>query len=80
VSPTLVPRPAGFIYYESTPFESLPATYRCPQCNAPKRRFNKFNAATGGGEGGSLVDIPTLATVIGGLAGVGVLLYLGLNL
>jgi hypothetical protein len=73
-------RTAGFIYYEATPFEELPSTYRCPQCNAPKRRFTKFDAVSGKGTGGSLVDLPTLVTVVGGLLGVGVLLYLGLTL
>lgn len=29
----------GYIYDGSTPFEKLPANYRCPVCNAPKRRF-----------------------------------------
>lgn len=35
------------IYCDETPFEQLPSDYRCPQCNAPKRRFSKFNVETG---------------------------------
>lgn len=30
--------PGGYIYDGSTPFEKLPSSYRCPVCNAPKRR------------------------------------------
>lgn len=69
----------GYIYCDETPFNQLPADYRCPQCNAPKRRFLKFDADTGKTEG-SGVDFGTLATVIGGLVGVGILGYLGLSL
>jgi rubredoxin len=69
----------GYIYCDETPFDQLPSDYRCPQCNAPKRRFLKFDADTGKTEG-SGVDIGTLATVIGGLVGVAVLGYLGLSL
>ncbi len=69
----------GYIYCDETPFAQLPGDYRCPQCNAPKRRFLKFDAETGKTEG-SGVDFGTLATVIGGLAGVALLGYLGLSL
>lgn len=69
----------GYIYCDETPFNQLPADYRCPQCNAPKRRFVKFDADTGKTEGAG-PDIGTLATVIGGLVGVAVLGYLGLSL
>lgn len=37
----------GWIYCETTPFEETPQDYRCIQCNAPKRRFVKYDAATG---------------------------------
>ncbi|KAI8109368.1 hypothetical protein M9434_000652 [Picochlorum sp. BPE23] len=69
----------GYIYCDETPFNELPGDYRCPQCNAPKRRFVKFNADTGKTEGAGL-DVGTLATVIGGLVGVAILGYLGLSL
>ena len=69
----------GYIYCDETPFAQLPGDYRCPQCNAPKRRFLKFDAETGKTEGSS-VDVATLATVIVGLAGVALLGYLGLSL
>lgn len=37
----------GWIYCESTPFEETPQNYRCPQCNAPKRRFVTYDADSG---------------------------------
>lgn len=37
----------GWIYCETTPFEDTPSDYRCPQCNAPKRRFVGYDAETG---------------------------------
>ena len=62
----------------------MPSDYKCPQCNAPKRRFVKFDPLTGKIAGGGGVfaqlDAGTTATVIGGLIGVGVLAYLGLSL
>lgn len=69
----------GYIYCDETPFAQLAADYRCPQCNAPKRRFAKYDPNTGKMDGGDQ-DLGTIATVIGGLIGVGVLGYLGLNL
>lgn len=37
----------GYIYDGSTPFEKLPGNYKCPVCNAPKRRFKAANARGG---------------------------------
>jgi rubredoxin len=70
----------GYIYCDETPFDELPSDYRCPQCNAPKRRFSKFNVETGKITGGDATDIGTIATVVGGLVGVAILGYLGLQL
>ena len=70
----------GYIYCDETPFAQLPTDYRCPQCNAPKRRFSAFDPSTGKMSGGGGADIGTIATVVGGLVGVAVLGYLGLNL
>jgi hypothetical protein len=36
-----------WVYCETLPFEETAADYRCPQCNAPKRRFVGYNAETG---------------------------------
>lgn len=36
----------GYIYDGSEgPFEKLPSSYRCPVCNAPKRRFQPYTGA-----------------------------------
>ncbi|KAI8464546.1 MAG: hypothetical protein J3K34DRAFT_380314 [Monoraphidium minutum] len=69
----------GYIYCESTPFEDQPEDYRCEQCNAPKRRFVKYDVETGKKQGVAEGTTGTIATVIGGLAGLGVMLYIGLN-
>ncbi|CAD6246795.1 unnamed protein product [Miscanthus lutarioriparius] len=37
----------GFIYFLPKPFEEQPDEYGCPQCNAPKKRFARYDAATG---------------------------------
>jgi len=66
----------GWIYCETTPFEDTPAGYRCPQCNAPKRRFVGYNPDTGKKSGMAEGTVGTIATVIGGLLGIGILTYL----
>ena len=43
----VLPPPLLQIYCEELPFNELGSDYRCPQCNAPTRRFAKFNAETG---------------------------------
>merc|ERR1712216_853728 len=37
----------GFIYYLPTPFAEQPASYICPQCQAPKSRFLRYDPETG---------------------------------
>jgi rubredoxin len=37
----------GYIYDESTAWEKLPSSYKCPVCSSPKRRFKPYN---GGGK------------------------------
>ncbi len=37
----------GYIYDESTAWDKLPNTYKCPVCSSPKRRFKPYN---GGGK------------------------------
>lgn len=32
----------GYIYDDSTPFDKLPSSYKCPVCSAPKRRFKVY--------------------------------------
>ena len=73
----VIPRPSEPLPAPSSP-PPPPFTPRA-QCQAPKRRFNKFNVSTGVQEGGS-VDVATVATVVGGLVGVAVLAFIGLSL
>ena len=54
--------------------------YRCPQCNAPKKRFAKYDAETGKKIGGTSMDLATALTVTVGLAGVAALAVLGFSL
>ncbi|KAL3134126.1 hypothetical protein ABBQ32_008546 [Trebouxia sp. C0010 RCD-2024] len=70
----------GYIYANKVPFEDLGVSYVCPQCNAPKKRFAKYDPDTGKIKGTKPIQIGTYATVIGGLIGVGALAYLGLKL
>ncbi|KAG2445958.1 hypothetical protein HXX76_000561 [Chlamydomonas incerta] len=66
----------GYIYCDSTPFDDTPPNYRCPQCNAPKRRFVEYDADSGKSTGVAEGTLGTIATVIGGLVGIAVLAYL----
>ncbi|GMH36572.1 hypothetical protein BSKO_04440 [Bryopsis sp. KO-2023] len=69
----------GYIYADKTPFAEADPEYRCPQCNAPKKRFAGYDVETGRQVGGATGDVGTIATVIGGLVGVAILGYLGLQ-
>eukprot|EP00882_Tetradesmus_deserticola_P005214 GHRQ01005491.1.p1 GENE.GHRQ01005491.1~~GHRQ01005491.1.p1 ORF type:complete len:232 (+),score=95.78 GHRQ01005491.1:69-764(+) len=66
----------GWVYCEATPFDDTPADYRCPQCNAPKRRFVGYDAETGKKSGMAEGTVGTIATVVGGLVGIVVLAFL----
>lgn len=35
----------GYIYDGSTAFDKLPNNYKCPVCNAPKRRFKSYSGS-----------------------------------
>lgn len=37
----------GYIYADTLPFNELSEDYTCPQCNAPPRRFSRFDVNTG---------------------------------
>ena len=37
----------GWVYCESEPFEETASNYRCPECNAPKRRFVPYDKSSG---------------------------------
>lgn len=47
--------------------------------NAPKRRFVGYDAETGKKTGIAEGTVGTIATVVGGLLGIGVLAYLALS-
>ncbi|KAG8086851.1 hypothetical protein GUJ93_ZPchr0010g7222 [Zizania palustris] len=69
----------GYIYFLPKPFEEQPDEYGCPQCNAPKKRFAKYDAETGKTIGGALPPITVIVSLIIGIAGVGALLVYGLQ-
>lgn len=56
-----------------------PDTYGCPQCNAPKKRFARYDVKSGKAVGGALPPIPVLVALVAGIAGVGALLVYGLQ-
>lgn len=66
----------GWVYCERQPFENLPSNYRCIQCQAPKRRFVPYDKSTGKGKGFAEGTVGTIATLIGGIIGIGILFYL----
>eukprot|EP01026_Neomeris_dumetosa_P021358 TRINITY_DN186_c0_g1_i2.p1 TRINITY_DN186_c0_g1~~TRINITY_DN186_c0_g1_i2.p1 ORF type:complete len:230 (+),score=25.67 TRINITY_DN186_c0_g1_i2:111-800(+) len=70
----------GYIYTDKVPFEEQDPDYKCPQCNASKRRFARYDPETGKQKGSVAGQVGTIATVVGGLIGVGILGYLGLSL
>jgi hypothetical protein len=71
----------GYIYCDKTPFaEAAKAGLKCAQCGAPPRRFAAYNQDTGKIVGGTPDALATQLTVVLGLAGVGVLAWLGLSL
>ncbi|XP_042425165.1 uncharacterized protein LOC122013428 [Zingiber officinale] len=69
----------GFIYFLSKPFEEQPDGYICPQCNAPKKRFARYNAVTGKTIGSGLPPIGVLIGLVVGIAAVGGLVVYGLQ-
>lgn len=69
----------GFIYFLPKPFDEQPDTYICPQCNAPKKRFVRYDVETGKPIGGGLPPIGVLVGLAVGVAAVGALLVYGLQ-
>lgn len=66
----------GWVYCEPKPFEEVAASYRCPQCQAPKRRFVEYDVRTEQAKGMAEGTIGTIATVVVGLGGIAVLAWL----
>ncbi|XP_047090918.1 uncharacterized protein LOC124702793 [Lolium rigidum] len=69
----------GYIYFLSKPFEEQPDEYGCPQCNAPMKRFVKYDAESGKPIGGTLPPLTVIVSLVIGIAGVGALLVYGLQ-
>jgi len=62
----------GYVYFGKKPFDTLPNSYLCPQCAAPKRRFATYDPETGKVTGKA--EFPTVA-VLGTLAGFASIAY-----
>ncbi|MED6218095.1 hypothetical protein PIB30_023810 [Stylosanthes scabra] len=69
----------GYIYTLQKPFEDQPDTYGCPQCQAPKKRFAKYDVNTGRAIGGNLPPIGVIIGLLAGVGAVGALLLYGLQ-
>lgn len=60
----------GYVYTLPTPFGEQGKEYVCPQCNAPRSRFAKYDVETGKAIGGSKAPLITTAATILGLGGI----------
>ncbi|KAK6936573.1 hypothetical protein RJ641_033603 [Dillenia turbinata] len=58
---------------------ALPDTYACPQCQAPKRRFARYDVSTGKAIGGGLPPTGVIIGLVAGVGAVGALLVYGLQ-
>lgn len=56
-----------------------PDTYVCPQCQAPKKRFARYDVNTGKPIGSGLPPIGVIIGLIAGIGAVGALLVYGLQ-
>ncbi|KAK3042004.1 hypothetical protein RJ639_001706 [Escallonia herrerae] len=56
-----------------------PDDYLCPQCRAPKKRFTRYDVATGKPIGGGLPPVGVIIGLLVGVGGVGALLVYGLQ-
>ena len=54
-----------------------PDTYGCPQCQAPKKRFARYDVNTGKAIGGGLPPIGVIIGLLAGVGAVGALLVYG---
>jgi len=52
----------------------------CPQCNAGKKRFARFDVVSGKIYGAEGAQIGTFFTVIGGFIGLGMLAYIAVTI
>lgn len=70
----------GWIYTQRKPFEEQPESFRCPQCQATKKRFARYDAEKDKKVGGTSGSLATGLTVVVGIVGILVLGYLGLSI
>jgi rubredoxin len=64
----------GFVYTLPTAFAEQGRDYVCPQCNAPRSRFAKYDVETGTAIGGTSAPLVTTISTVVGLVGIGILL------
>lgn len=57
-----------------TAFAEQGRDYVCPQCNAPRSRFAKYDVETGTAIGGTSAPLVTTISTVVGLVGIGILL------
>ncbi|KAK7405998.1 hypothetical protein VNO78_07611 [Psophocarpus tetragonolobus] len=69
----------GYIYTLQKPFDEQPDTYGCPQCQAPKKRFARYDVNTGKAIGGGLPPVGVIIGLLAGVGAVGALLVYGLQ-
>ncbi|KAH7538383.1 hypothetical protein FEM48_Zijuj03G0193700 [Ziziphus jujuba var. spinosa] len=69
----------GYIYTLQKPFDEQPDGYVCPQCQAPKKRFARYDVNTGKPIGGGLPPIGVIIGLVAGIGAVGALLVYGLQ-
>merc|ERR1712066_344893 len=65
----------GWIYCEKISFDQQSTDFICPQCNAPKKRFARFDVNSGKIYGAGGAQLGTAVTVVGGLIGLLILAY-----
>ena len=56
-----------------------PDNYTCPQCKAPKKRFERYDVDTGKAVGGVLPPIRVIIGLVASIGEVGALLVYGLQ-
>ncbi|KAK3042788.1 hypothetical protein RJ639_001061 [Escallonia herrerae] len=66
-------------FFPSSQFLTFPDDYLCPQCRAPKKRFTRYDVATGKPIGGGLPPVGVIIGLLVGVGGVGALLVYGLQ-
>ncbi|KAK3403672.1 uncharacterized protein LOC104424288 [Eucalyptus grandis] len=69
----------GYVYTLQKPFDEQPDSYGCPQCQAPKKRFARYDVNTGKAIGGGLPPIGVIIGLVAGVGAVGALLVYGLQ-